>query len=408
MKDDKTTSPDATEKQTDRSDPAQGRFRVVSGPHRGRIGIRLREWAGLVPGGYVLRLQANGCLPEEAVMVSPDDIEPISEPSAIHRWPRAAAVVHRVSRGACTFGEIHLAAGHETAEETRDMLTDLAREGILKLCDDPAAGGDQFAWELTPEGVVCLGLMAHLARDATVHLTNVSTGRPWCSTDSADDSPCAKTSLVSEVGCERCLFAVIQISESARSSAEARLSALIPRPEGRYALGRLRLTGDGREIAILRPDGVPLAKIVCQSDLGAEIVPLAKALISALYAGRIDLTRGPTSSGGADDESRYAPTAWIPHREFEAGDVVTRTMDPCQGPLYRLITAVRVGPPEVDPDLDDQDMSPVRTYTWEHLDRGILHGHQRRDDDDYQSEWSTDPQMWHWRRVLRGAQRGEP
>ena len=104
----------------------------------------------------------------------------------------------------------------------------------------------------------------------------------------------------------------------------------------------------------------------------------------------------------------YAPTAWIPHREFEAGDVVTWTMDPCQGPLYRLITAVRVGPPEVDPDLDDQDMSPVRTYTWEHLDRGIRHGHQRRDDDDYQSEWSTDPQMWHWRRVLRGAQRGEP
>ncbi len=45
------------------------------------------------------------------------------------------------------------------------------------------------------------------------------------------------------------------------------------------------------------------------------------------------------------------------------------------------------------------------SYVWEYLDRGISHDQQYRDDDDYDSRNSSDPQLTCWRRVLSGAVR---
>lgn len=95
-------------------------------------------------------------------------------------------------------------------------------------------------------------------------------------------------------------------------------------------------------------------------------------------------------------------TSWIAEQEFEVGDIVTFTQDHNQGPLFRLITQVRASRRQVVSDGPEENL---RTYTWEYLDRGISHGRQTRDDEDYDSESSSDPQLTYWRRVLCGARR---
>lgn len=95
---------------------------------------------------------------------------------------------------------------------------------------------------------------------------------------------------------------------------------------------------------------------------------------------------------------------WIPEQPFEVGDVVTyQPTDGREAPLFRLITEVRVHPPEIDDENEPSDRTPRRFYTWEYLDRGIDHGSQHRDDESYRSEDSSDPQFTYFRRVLRGA-----
>jgi hypothetical protein len=90
---------------------------------------------------------------------------------------------------------------------------------------------------------------------------------------------------------------------------------------------------------------------------------------------------------------------WIPEQTFEVGDVITwQSGDGRDEPMYRLITEVRIRE-------RPSDRAPRRFYTWEYLDRGIDHGRQHRDDHDYISENSSDPQLFHWRRVLSGARR---
>ncbi len=100
---------------------------------------------------------------------------------------------------------------------------------------------------------------------------------------------------------------------------------------------------------------------------------------------------------------------WIPEQKtpFKVGDVITWTQNFVDGPMFRLITAVNRYVPDADDDDSDGDVgSPRVSYVWEYLDRGISHDQQYRDDDDYDSRNSSDPQLTCWRRVLSGAKRG--
>jgi hypothetical protein len=99
------------------------------------------------------------------------------------------------------------------------------------------------------------------------------------------------------------------------------------------------------------------------------------------------------------------PFEWIPEQIFEVGDIVTWSQNSQYGPSFRLITEVHMHTPEFDPDEHTTEPAPRRVYTWEYLDRGINHGEQWRDDDDYDSLNSSDPQLTLWRRVLHGARR---
>lgn len=111
-----------------------------------------------------------------------------------------------------------------------------------------------------------------------------------------------------------------------------------------------------------------------------------EGLEAALRRGRCDVMKFPGPPAGARDTD----VKWIASQRFEVGDIVTYQPHPDarEDPLFRVITAVRDS-----------------GYSWEYLDRGINHGHQTRADEDYLSENSSDPMLWYWRRVLKGASR---